>query len=119
MAGERKIDKLIIAILQSGDYEAVVSLLNKRNICATKISSSGGFLKKENVTIMMGIEAERLEEAIDILRRKAGKRKQTQYTTLIASAIYRCPEAAMTFPVEMEAGGVTIFVMDVSQYKTF
>lgn len=49
----------------------------------------------------------------------AGKRKQTQYTTLIAFAIYHCPESTMTFPVETETGGVTIFVIDVSQYKTF
>lgn len=119
MAGENKIDKLIIAILQSGDYETVVSQLNKRNISVTKISSSGGFLKKENVTIMMGIATEHLEEAIGILKAKAGKRKQTQYTTLISSTIYRCPEAAMTFPVETEVGGVTLFVMDVSECKTF
>lgn len=119
MAGEKKIDKLIIAILQSGDYEAVVAQLNKQNISVTKISSSGGFLKKENVTIMMGIEEEQLENAIGILRTKAGKRKQTQYTTLISTTIYRCPEAAMTFPIETEVGGVNIFVMDVDAYKTF
>ena len=51
-----KDNKLILAILQEEDYDQTVEMLNEKHFFVTKLSSSGGFLKKKNVTIMIGVE---------------------------------------------------------------
>ena len=49
--------KLVIAIVQDEDSENLIRSLNENNFKVTKISSTGGFLKAGNVTILSGIEA--------------------------------------------------------------
>ena len=47
-----KNSKLVLAIIQEEDYESVVSGLNQHGFFVTKLSSSGGFLRKKNITIL-------------------------------------------------------------------
>ena len=70
-------NKLILAVVQEDDYDATVSELNQNGFFVTMLSSTGGFWKKKNITIMLGVEESRLPQAMDILKRCAGKRKQT------------------------------------------
>ena len=72
-----KDNKLILAILQEEDYDQTVEMLNEKHFFVTKLSSSGGFLKKKNVTIMIGVEEERLPEVSAILEKYAGRRRIT------------------------------------------
>ena len=67
-------NKLILAVVQEDDYDSTVSELNQNGFFVTMLSSTGGFWKKKNITIMLGVEESRLSEAIDILKRCAGKR---------------------------------------------
>ena len=60
--------KLILAIIQEADYDMVVSALTEHSFYVTQLSSTGGFLKKRNVTIMIGVENERLALVLDILK---------------------------------------------------
>ena len=46
--------KLIIAIVQDEDSDNLVKILNKNDFKVTKISSTGGFLKSGNVTLLPG-----------------------------------------------------------------
>ena len=50
--------KLIMAVVQEDDYDATVSQLNKNGFFVTMLSSTGGFWKKKNITIMLGVPAE-------------------------------------------------------------
>ena len=43
--------KLVIAVLQEDDYDNTVSSLITHHIFVTKLSSSGGFLRKKNIKI--------------------------------------------------------------------
>ena len=52
--GEKTNYKLILAVLQGDDYHEVVSQLNQNGYYATLLHSSGGFLKKRSMTIMIG-----------------------------------------------------------------
>ena len=47
--------KLIMAVVQEDDYDATVSQLNKNGFFVTMLSSTGGFWKKKNITIMLGV----------------------------------------------------------------
>ena len=48
--------KLILAIIQDHVAQDVLHELSENKIRATKLSSTGGFFKKANTTILIGIE---------------------------------------------------------------
>ena len=48
--------KLILAVLQGDDYADTVDELNRGGFFATVLSSTGGFLKKKSMTLMIGVE---------------------------------------------------------------
>ena len=50
--------KLIYAIVPGEDASDVVGKLNENGFQATKISTTGGFLRKKNTTLMIGVEDE-------------------------------------------------------------
>ena len=108
--------KLILAIMQKMDYDEVASELSRNRIFMTRLSSSGGFLKKENVTAMIGVEEERLEKVMKILKDIAGKRRQVVYTMPTLSAGGYCPGTGTAIPVDMELGGVTAFIMQMDDF---
>ena len=71
-------NKLILAVVQEDDYDTTVSELNQNGFFVTMLSSTGGFWKKKNITIMLGVEEARLEDALSILKQCAGKRKSVR-----------------------------------------
>ena len=111
--------KLIIAVLQGDDYADTVDELNRSGFFATVLSSTGGFWKKKNITIMLGVEESRLSEAMDILKRCAGKRKQTVYSSVSMPAAGQYAAAMPSIPMNMEFGGVTVFVLDLERLEKF
>lgn len=72
-------DKMILAVLQEDDYLDIVQDLADHGVYSTLLNSTGGFLKKKSVTVMMGIENEKLDMVLDILKRHAGKRMETEF----------------------------------------
>jgi uncharacterized protein YaaQ len=64
--------KLIIAILRDHDATAVLDALVAANFRATRIASSGGFLREGNTTLMIGVEAEKVDAAIAAIKGAAG-----------------------------------------------
>ena len=59
--------KMIIAIIGSEDADDLVYELNQHSFFVTKLSTMGGFLKK-STTLMLGVEDERVEDAISIIK---------------------------------------------------
>lgn len=108
-------DKMIIAILQNDDYRDVIEDLNEHGFYVTVLHSSGGFLKQASSTIMIGLNHEYLDEALDLLKHY-GKRTEMRYmpnpvTTLAA------PLSMATASVP--CGGIVMFVLDVAQYEKY
>ena len=58
------IDRLVIAIVQDEDADLLLAGLREAGIGATKIGSSGGFLRTGNSTIMIGVPNQRVETAM-------------------------------------------------------
>ena len=103
--------KLVIAIINSDDCHAVLSEITHAGFSATKLSTSGGFLRAGNVTLLIGVEEERLDTLIDIIREFSSKRTQC----VTPSPSY-ATESFVTVPVEVTVGGATVFVLDVDQF---
>ena len=54
--------KIILAIVQDKDSNRLANEFIDANIRATKLSSTGGFLKAGNSTFIIGIDDERVDE---------------------------------------------------------
>ena len=60
--------KLIIAVVQSQESDAVVDALVEADYRATRFASTGGFLRSGNTTIMIGVQDEQVDHVIEVLR---------------------------------------------------
>lgn len=111
---EIRCEKMIIAVL-SGDTAAdILQDLNENRFYATVLNSSGGFLRRKSVTLMIGLEESRLEEALQLLKNHAGTRMETTFLT--------APGGASGFPavpVKVQTGGVTVFVLNVERCEKY
>jgi uncharacterized protein YaaQ len=60
--------KMIIAILRDSDNEPVSQALLDSGFRVTRVASTGGFLRHGSSTFMIGVEEEKLDEAINLIR---------------------------------------------------
>ncbi len=85
--------KLILVILFNNDaVEPLSQALLGQGYSVTKISSMGGFLRRENTTFVIGVDEARLEEAMTTIRE-------------------RCNPFSSS-----EGHAATIFVLDVAEF---
>jgi uncharacterized protein YaaQ len=60
--------KLIVTIVNDQDAESVLSGLIDNEFRVTRIASTGGFLRRGNTTLLIGVEDEKVDQAIDVIR---------------------------------------------------
>ena len=85
--------------------------ITRAGFSATKLSTSGGFLRAGNATLLIGVDEEKLDELLDIIGRFCSKRKQIVQTQSSFNADF-----FVSVPVEVSVGGATVFVLDVEQF---
>ncbi len=104
--------KMIIAVVNNDDSNAVMRALTKANFQATKLATTGGFLMAGNTTFLIGVEDDRVDSAIEVISAHSKKRKQAMpAVTSYGVGMYD----PMT--VEVSVGGATIFVMNVERFE--
>lgn len=105
--------KLVMAIVNDEDGNVVLGELNKNRFSVTKLATTGGFLKSGNMTLIIGTEDENVQTVIDIIKSKSKRRKQITASPMPigASASFN------PYPIEVEVGGATIFVLDVDRFE--
>jgi uncharacterized protein YaaQ len=107
--------KLVIAILQDTDAVHAVAELNRRGFRATKLASTGGFLREGNTTILAGVEEKDVELVLAIVRRTSSVREDT-FTPQTPN---QTGEPYVPFPVNVTVGGATVFVVDIDRYEKY
>ena len=118
MDQEKSKKKMLLAVIQGDDYAETVDDLNRSGFFATVLSSTGGFLKKRSITLMIGVEEHRVQDVLDILRRAAGRRQQMTYSNMSMSAAGPSPSMPM-IPVQMSVGGAVVFIMDLDDIQKY
>lgn len=103
--------KLVLAIMSNDDSPAVSSALTKENYQVTRLATTGGFLRSGNTTLIVGTDDDKVEHAIEIIGEYSRRRTEVVPST----ASYDIGRYA-SFPVEVQVGGATIFVVDVEQF---
>lgn len=105
--------KLVIAVIHDEDAHKLMEGLTCKGYMATKLASTGGFLKTGNTTFLVGVPAESVDSVLSIIRDNCKTEKQL---TLMSPPIPSAIEGCMPYPVEVTVGGATVFVIDVEQY---
>ncbi len=62
--------KLVVGIVQDHDAGAVIDALVAAEYRSTRINTSGGFLKRGNATILVGVDDEKVDDVLRILRER-------------------------------------------------
>jgi uncharacterized protein YaaQ len=106
--------KLVVAIVHNEDAGALVDALLDKEFRATRVSSSGGFLKRSNATIFLGVEEDDVDEVLSIIRETCTSRTQVVNPM---PPIMEPGEFFMPYPLEVEVGGATVFVVPVDRYE--
>jgi uncharacterized protein YaaQ len=91
--------KLAIAIIQDEYINRVLKALMAEKVRTTKLSSTGGFLKKGNTTLLIGVENDQVDHIIDLIKAQCESTKVKEGES------------------EITVGGANIFIMDIDQYK--
>jgi uncharacterized protein YaaQ len=84
--------KLIVAILRDEDTENVSHALIDCSFRVTRIASTGGFLRRGSTTLMIGVEDEMVDQAVELIRQNCAS------------------------PVDPGMKRATLFVLNVSDY---
>jgi uncharacterized protein YaaQ len=106
--------KLVVAIVHNEDASALVDALLDKEFRATRLHSSGGFLKQSNATVILGVEEAEVDEVISIVRENCTSRTQTVNPM---PPIMEPGEFFMPYPLEVEVGGATVFVVPVERFE--
>lgn len=105
--------RLIIAMVQDQDVHKLLKALTEHHYSATKLASTGGFLRQGNTTLMIGVPAEKVGEVMEIIKETCQTRKQL--VTPLAS-VGPSMNNYMQAPVEVTVGGATVFVLEVADF---
>jgi uncharacterized protein YaaQ len=63
--------KLIIFVTEDAVADAAVDALVEQGFRVTRLASTGGFLRKGNTTLLVGIEDDKVSEASELVRKAA------------------------------------------------
>jgi len=103
--------KLILAIMSNDDAPTASTALNKEGYSVTRLATTGGFLRAGNTTLIIGCDDEKVDKAIEIMGEYSSRRTEV----VPATSSYDIGRFA-SFPVEVQVGGATIFIMDVEKF---
>jgi uncharacterized protein YaaQ len=106
--------KLVVAVVQGEDAGKTMHALSAAGIGVTRLSSSGGFLQQGNVTLLTAIDDERVGQVMRVIRENC--RERSRYLTPMPPVI-EAGDMFMPYPVEVQVGGATVFVLNVEQFE--
>jgi uncharacterized protein YaaQ len=105
--------KLLIAVVQTDDAAVLTDALVRREIGVTRIDTSGGFLRRGNSTIVIGVDADRVDEVLGLFHSNCRTRLEFVTPTMAGAEI---GELSAITPIEVQVGGATIWITDVDEF---
>ncbi len=104
--------KLLISIVHSDDADQLTTALRDGGFSSTKISTTGGFLREGNATLLIGTDEANVPKVLEIIKRNCHTR--TQYVNPLPP-VMEPGELYMPNPVEVQVGGAVVFVLNVER----
>jgi len=104
--------KMVLAVMDRDDASGVISNLTNEGFSVTRLSTTGGFLSSGNVTILVGVDDDKVEAVLSVIKEHSKSRTQLIPTIMGNEASYISP-----MPVEVTVGGATVFVLNVEHFE--
>lgn len=105
---------MVVVIVQDKDAVRLLEALVEKGHRATKLATTGGFLREGNTTMMIGCQDEQVDEVIEVVHRTCHSREQL-VTPL--SPLGGPVDSYVPYPVEVLVGGATVFVLHVERFE--
>ena len=106
--------KMITAIVNKKDTGRVCEALTNNGVEFTRLATTGGFLRAGNTTLMIGIDDERLETTLDLIRKNCARRMEKISTP---GSIEHTVNLQASHVAEVMVGGAIVFVNDVTYFE--
>ncbi len=108
--------KLIVSIVNATDAGPLVDVLIHQGYRATTISTTGGFLRQGNATILVGAEDEEVEAILALIHENCHTREEFVNPL---PPVMEPGEMYLPTPVEVQVGGAIVFVLNVERSERF
>ena len=105
--------KLILAVIQNEDEDALTEAMEIEGMSVTRIGSSGGFLRASNVTLMTAVDDRQVERVMALLGIHC-KRRTKHLHPWVPSM-----EARERFlgAIPVEVGGAAVFILSLESME--
>ncbi len=101
---------ILLAVLQAQDADLVTSALRKFGVPGFELSSTGAFLGRKNVTLLLPVETTNVELVLSELKRNC--RQRIEYVSMPIEG----QPLPIPSPIPITVGGATIFILEIEQY---
>lgn len=108
--------KLLISVVNRSDEHALVDALIDDGYRATVISTSGGFLREGNATLLIGVTDDSVSAVLEIIR--ANCHAQTRYVSPWPPSV-EGEELQVLTPVEVQVGGAVVFIAHMERFERY
>ena len=107
------IKKMMLVVIQEDDLHKSLGALSRAGFGVDQFPSTGGFLSRSNITLMIGIPEDRESDVVEVLERTCEKRVEYLRAPLNGALL----PAARSAPINV--GGATVFTFDIEAYHEF
>ena len=108
--------KLLICVVNSDDAHPLIDALMHDGHGATMISTTGGFLREGNATLLIGVADEEVGDVLKTVKESCHTR--TQYVNPLPPMV-ESGELYMPTPIEVQVGGAVVFILNVERFEKF
>ena len=106
--------KMVTAIVNKKDTGSVCKALTDSGVEFTRLATTGGFLRAGNTTLLIGVEEERLELTLELIRKNCARRMEKVPATTSIDSQIAMNNARV---IEVMVGGAIVFVNDVTYFE--
>ena len=107
------VQKLVIIIAAAEDADRLLGKMTEAGHPVTKISSTGGFLRRGNVTLLSGVAAAAVDEVLAMVRAECRPREEYVPVQTLPFPGSLPPDQ----PLQVRAGGAIVFVLDTERFE--
>jgi uncharacterized protein YaaQ len=101
---------VLLAVLQAQDADNAKKALEKQGITGYELSSTGAFLGKKNVTLLIPVGQAKVELVLAELKQHCRQRIEYINTPVEGQTL------PIPSPIPITVGGATIFSLEIDQY---
>lgn len=110
-ASRQPVQRLMAAIIQVQDMKKTVDILEQMGLTVIPLASTGAFLGRRNVTLLIGMPVQQVDAALEVIRLNCHQRVEYVSTPLEG--------APMPIPIAtpINVGGATTFTLEVDRFE--